>query len=558
MNSPQKKEKATFASSVGVSEVPAHERHAHDIDSVASDNAALAALGYKQEFKRAFNAIEVFGLGFSIIGLFPSIASVLVFAIPNGGPVALVWGWAVCSFFLMFVGLALAELGSSAPTSGGLYYWTWTFATPRWRKVLSWVVGYSNSMGLIAGLASIDWGCAVQLMAAVSIGTNESFVPTTGQTFAVYAALLVCHGFVSSLATSVVARMQGIFVVLNLLLCLAIIIAMPVATPKEFRNTASYAFGGFANFYGWPNGFAFVLSFLAPLWTIGGFDASVHISEEASNARTAVPWAIISAVGIAGVLGWVINVVIAFCMGTDLESIMENPIGQPMATILFNSFGRNGTLAVWSIVVFVQFLMGSSILTAASRQTFAFARDRGLPFSSFIYKVNKRTQTPVNAVWASAFIALLLGLLAFAGPTANSAIFSLAIARQYTAFSIPIASRFLGGTKWSPGPFTLGHFGLPVAVIAVAWMIFSILILAFPTAPGPTADGMNYMIVVFGGWIILCLIYYHIPVYGGACWFNGPQMTLEEADRAGLRFGPDPEDGDRASEMSHPTSKEKK
>ena len=37
-------------------------------------------------------------------------------------------------------------------------------------------------MGLIAGLASIDWGCAVQLMAAVSIGTDEAFIPTTGQT----------------------------------------------------------------------------------------------------------------------------------------------------------------------------------------------------------------------------------------------------------------------------------------------------------------------------------------------------------------------------------------
>ena len=37
---------------------------------------------------------------------------------------------------------------------------------------------------------------------------------------------------------------------------------------------------------------------------VGGFDAPVHISEEASNARTVVPWAILSAVGISGVLGW--------------------------------------------------------------------------------------------------------------------------------------------------------------------------------------------------------------------------------------------------------------
>ena len=97
-------------------------------------------------------------------------------------------------------------------------------------------------------------------------------------------------------------------------------------------------------------------------------------------------------------------------------------------------------------------------LTAASRQIFAFARDKALPFSRTIYRVHPRTQTPVNAVWASALVALLLGLLAFAGPSANSAIFSLAIAGQYTAYSIPILARFLGGRAWTPGPFSLGRF----------------------------------------------------------------------------------------------------
>jgi len=56
------------------------------------DDELLASLGYKQEFKRAFTPLEVFGLGFSIIGLIPSIASVLVYAIPSGGASALVWG----------------------------------------------------------------------------------------------------------------------------------------------------------------------------------------------------------------------------------------------------------------------------------------------------------------------------------------------------------------------------------------------------------------------------------------------------------------------------------
>ena len=41
-------------------------------------------------------------------------------------------------------------------------------------------------------------------------------------------------------------------------------------------------------------------------------------------------------------------------MGTDLDGILNDPIGQPMATIFFNSFGQKGTLAVWAIVVIVQ------------------------------------------------------------------------------------------------------------------------------------------------------------------------------------------------------------
>ncbi len=62
---------------------------------VNADEAFLSTLGYKQEFKREFTRIELFGVSFSIIGVLPSIASVLVFAIPNGGPIALVWGVSV-------------------------------------------------------------------------------------------------------------------------------------------------------------------------------------------------------------------------------------------------------------------------------------------------------------------------------------------------------------------------------------------------------------------------------------------------------------------------------
>jgi len=185
---------------------------------------------------------------------------------------------------------------------------------------------------------------------------------------------------------------------------------------------------------------------------------------------------------------------------------------------------------MWSVVVFIQFLMGSSMMTACSRQIFAFSRDGGLPFSRYLYRMNKYTQTPVNCVWFAAFISLLLGLLAFAGPAAIGAIFTLVVTGQYIAYSIPILCRFYGGVEWVPGPFTLGKFGFPVAMIAVLWMAFSVIILVFPTTPAPVGATMNYTIVVLGGWLLLCLAYYYLPVYGGVHWFKGPVANIEGAD----------------------------
>ena len=103
----------------------------------------------------------------------------------------------------------------------------------------------------------------------------------------------------------------------------------------------------------------------------GSFDSSVHISEEASNAAVAVPWAIVTAIGIAGVLGWgnrppvsillthanldpAINVVLAFFMGGDIQALLDSDVGQPMAQIFYQSFGQKGTLAIWSVIVIAQ------------------------------------------------------------------------------------------------------------------------------------------------------------------------------------------------------------
>lgn len=49
------------------------------------------------------------------------------------------------------------------PTSGGLYWWTHFFASPNLRNPLCFLVGYSNTLGFVGGLCSIDYGFACKI-----------------------------------------------------------------------------------------------------------------------------------------------------------------------------------------------------------------------------------------------------------------------------------------------------------------------------------------------------------------------------------------------------------
>lgn len=71
-------------------------------------------------------------------------------------------------------------------------------------------------------------------------------------------------------------------------------------------------------------------------------------------------------------------------------------------------------------------------------------------------------------------------------------------------------------------------------MVAVLWMTFSIAILSFPENPDPEASGMNYAVLVVGGWLFLCLLYYYFPVYGGMYWFKGPVANVSVMEKEEL------------------------
>ncbi|KAK4556769.1 GABA-specific high-affinity permease [Recurvomyces mirabilis] len=492
------------------------------------DAAVLAGLGYTQELRRNFTMIEVFGIAFSIMGLLPSIASTLAYSIP-AGPAGMVWSWFLASMFIFVVGLAMADLGSAMPTSGGLYWWTHYFASPKTRNALSFLVGYSNTLGLVGGLVSIDYGFSLMLLSVVVLANDGNYTPSSGVIYAVFLGCILCHGVLASTLSKVMGKLQTVFVALNFVLIVATIIALPVGRASQ-RNSAHFIFAEVENLTTWPTGWAFMLAWLSPIWTIGGFDSCVHMSEEASNATRAVPYGIIMSIGSCWLFGWILTIVIAACMNPDLEAVLTSPFGQPMAQIYYDALGKRGAIGMMTLLFIVQFLMGLSILVAASRQSWAFSRDGALPFSSFFRKISaKLGYIPFRAVWGCVGVGAILGLLSLIAPAAAQALFSLAVAGNNVAWGTPILCRLVWGqNKFKPGPVYTGRYSIAIGWTAIVFLCFGTLLAMFPVGgPNPTPSSMNYTVVINSAVWLGALAYYFIDARK---WFTGPKITLDLTD----------------------------
>ncbi|QPG72755.1 hypothetical protein FOA43_000056 [Brettanomyces nanus] len=513
--------------------MPSAQSEIRDIDprKTVGDEGLLAEIGYKQELNRTFNTFQVFGIAYSIMGLLPSISSLTGTGL-TAGPAGFLWSWFVSALFILSLGVSMSELASSEPTAGGLFYWTFYYAPRKHRVLISYVIGMSNSMALIAGSVSIAYGNAEEILAAVYLSKNGNFDITNGKTYGIFAACIVSQAICTCISSRHIALLQTISAVSNTGLIALFFIALPIGTMRNrgHFNDGSFIFGQVNNFSDWPIGFQFCLSMMTAVWTIGAFDSCVHMSEEARNASMSVPIGITSSISFCGLLGWLIIICTNACMNPDLDSILSTPSGFPMAQIISDSLGNKWAVAFMSLTAACQWLMGASILTALSRQVWAFARDDGLPFASWVKVINKKMKVPIRAVIFSCIIALLLGCLCLAGSAASSALFSLAVSGNYVSWCTPVLFRLTSGRKrFRPGTFYLGdRLSIINGWITIAWGAYIICLAMFPSSKVVDKSTMNYTVVITCGVWILSALYFILYKYKH---YHGPKANIsaEEA-----------------------------
>jgi amino acid permease (GABA permease) len=489
---------------------------------LSSDEETLHQLGYAQELRRRMSGFSNFAVSFTIISILSGCLTLYGFGMATGGPAIIVWGWPIVGIMTLFVGLAMAEVCSSFPTAGGLYYWSAKLARrngPAW----SWFTGWFNFLGQVAVTAGIDFGAAFFINAFADL--QWGFAATAPHTIYIYAGVLLLHGLLNQFGIRLVALLNDISVWWHILGVL--IIVGVLAIKPAHHQSASFVFKGIVNDTGWHSTFyVLLLGLLLAQYTFTGYDASAHMTEETHTASRSGPKGIVMSIVVSLFAGWILLIGLTFAI-QHYEPERTSATGVPPAQIFIDAAGLTVGKLLLLIAIGAQLFCGMSSVTANSRMIYAFSRDGALPASAFWHRVNKRTRTPTNAIWLAAVGAFLLGLPYLWNYTAYAAVTSIAVIGLYIAYVLPTLLRLRQGRSFQRGPWHLGRWSRPIGIIAVTWVAIITVLFMLPQVSPITWTSFNYAVIAVAAVLGFAGIWWLVSARN---WFTGPRVqgTPEE------------------------------
>ena len=430
------------------------------------DEETLASMGYAQQLLRRMSGFSSFAISFSIICILAGCLTSFHLGFSSVGGAAIGIGWPICCLFSLACALTMAQVASAFPTAGALYHWSSILGGRGW----GWLTAWLNILGLVTVLAAINVGtysfAKGSLGPALDIDVDALGVgaQAVGVAFITLSQALLNH--LGIRLTTILTDLSGyLILVVALILTVAMLGYAPSLDVTRLWTFTNYS--GPAGGDVWPRSesmpLMFLLGFLLPAYTVTGFDAPAHTSEETLNAARVVPRGIVSSVLISGIAGWVMLSAIVLAI-PDMPAAAA--AGDKAFYSVFDSLlPRPLGVGLYVAIVVAQYLCGLATVTSASRVSFAFARDGGLPFSGQLARVSERYKTPVVAIWT---VALLVIAFTVYTPV-YSTITAVCVIFLYVSYVIPT---FLGlrayRRSWSRmGPFDLGGWYRVLAIVSI-------------------------------------------------------------------------------------------
>ncbi len=351
------------------------------------DEALLAKLGYKQDLNRSWSGFSNFAISFSIISILAGCFTNFGAGFNNGGPISISWSWPILSVFILIIGFTMSELVSAYPTSGGIYWW----ASKLGGAKAGFFTGWLNLIGLVAVTAGVSYGCATFIDLTISTW-SESFAANYSlrRVFIIFVIVLALAALLNIFSSHLMAIMNNVSVWWHVIGASAIVLIL-IFVPDQHQSF-NYVFTERFNNTGYFDGqtaslsFWFVVvpfGFLLTQYTITGFDACAHLSEETTSASTGAAKGIWRSIFYSAVGGYILLLCVVFAIPDGADGNPDNAgVGSGGVAYIFNAaLGQDWATLVLFISASAQFFCATSCLTSASRMTFAFSRDRAIPGS---------------------------------------------------------------------------------------------------------------------------------------------------------------------------------
>ncbi|EPS26414.1 hypothetical protein POX_g09286 [Penicillium oxalicum] len=485
-------------------------------DQDVQDANDLAGMGHAQALTRKFSIWSMLALAFCVLGTYSTFAQDLSSGLSNGGPISILWGLVLVTGCNLCVAVSLGELTSSMPTALGQAYWVYRLWNTPLGRFCSYMCAWINTFGWWTLTAS-----QVAFMTNFILSMKTLFYPDwTGASqgwlqFVVYIGIV----FLMTLVNVVSCRREqilpwinnfvgiwfaGLFVVLSmtLLICVGVKSDLSFQSPK-------FVFGTWINQSGWNDGITWFIGLVQAAYGLTAFDSVIHMVEEIPNPRRNAPRVIWMAVLFGAISGFIFMVVCLFSI-QNLDAVSNADL--PFMELILETVGAKGGAVLLAFFIFNGIGQGISILTTASRLTWGFARDGGVPFSEYFSYVDPVWQVPVRALWGQGVIISIVGVLYLFANTVLEAILSVSTIALTVSYAMPIVALLVVGRDKLPagGSAGLGRWGPWANWISIIYCAITTVFFMFPGSPNPAPSDMNYAIAVFGVMLVISIGFWFI------------------------------------------------
>ncbi|TKA68966.1 hypothetical protein B0A55_06609 [Friedmanniomyces simplex] len=476
--------------------------------STRKDADAMKRMGKDQVLIRQFRLLSIssfvaIAMATWEIGLFTISQSFV-----DGGRPGLIWStfWNFICFTPIY--LSMAEMASMAPIAGAQYHWVSEFAPENCQRFLSYITGWTSTLAWQSGNAVGIFLVGSLIQCIISVNNENYGFPAWQCTLLAFAAMLIAYCG-SVYGSKALPYWQNAVFAVHIMAYFAYIVPIWVSAPTA---THSQVWTEFTSEGGWSTmGLSVLIGQLTGISQQVGLDTAAHMSEEVRNASASIPKAMLYI--------YICNFVLMFpafltvCYHVpDIDAALSDSTTYPAIYVLRQSMSPAWVTVVLVIIVILNIASNIVYLTAVSRDLFAFARDKGLPFSKWLSVVHPTRKIPQNASTLSCGIAICLALIYVGSPVAFYAINSLLTVALLQCYCVSIGCvlwrRIYHPATLPPSEFALGKWGVPVNALAVLYSFFAFFWCFWPQATPVTASGFNWSSPIFVAVLVIAMVYF--------------------------------------------------